>query len=240
MLLQPKVLLLSIPFIFSACMVSKKKYEAVVLQNEQLNHQLDESNAHNKDLKGKLDNNIAEFEQMKNELHKSNAIMSDDMSDLLIQVTSLTDKNTQLQSKLDQTIKSLQSQTQSSLTANDQIETLEQTNAKLKRDTASIRYALDLSKKRYTELNNELEIQKNRYNTLSIQSQSTTKELAVQKQKLIAFEQELIQNKQNMEIISNSLIELRKQMLSAKTAGTTIDPNKNVNIDKMAKALGHY
>lgn len=60
------------------------------------------------------------------------------------------------------------------------------------------------------------------------------------KQKLAAFEQQLVRNKEKMEAISTALIELRKELLSAQSAGKSIDPNKNKHIDKMAKELGHY
>lgn len=232
--------IIAIPFLLQGCIVSKKKYDAVVLKNTSLNSKLKKSESENKGLKSDLNTNIADFEQIKSELHLSNAVMSDDMSDLLIKVTQLTDDNTNLQAEVDKTLNLYKSQRKNSLSTEDQLKNLETSNAKLKKDTASIKYALKLSNERFTKLESEFEAQKNKYYTLSAQKTSSDQELLVQKKKMASFEQELVRNKEKIEVISKSLIGLRKEMLSAKTSNKTIDPNKNKYIDKMAKELGHY
>ena len=183
---------------------------------------------------------MSDFELMKSELHMSNAVKSDEISDLLVKVTELTDGNKALENKLEETIKLYQSQKQSTQSTVEELKSLRSDNIKLKRDTASIKYALKLSKERFSKLEDELAVQKNKYAVASNNNQQLTKELEVNKQKLRSFEQQLIKNKQKMEIISSSLIELRKEMLSAQSNNKIIDPNKNKHIDKMAKELGHY
>lgn len=224
----------------SGCVVSKKKYEAAMLENSRLNKQLTSSEKENNKLEDKLEGMISEFEQMKSDLHLSNAVKSDEISELLVKVTQLSDLNTKLQHNLDETLNLYKSQKQSSLSANNELEKLGTDNQLLRRDTASIKYALKLSKERFDQLKGEFETLKGKYDQVALDKQKATKELSINQQKLNSFEQQLIQNKEKMEGISHALIELRKEMLSAKSTNTPIDPNKNKYIDKMAKELGHY
>jgi chromosome segregation ATPase len=224
----------------SGCVVSKKKYEAAMLENSRLNKQLTSSKKENNKLENKLEGMISEFEQMKNDLHLSNAVKSDEMSELLVKVTQLSDLNTKLQNNLDETLNLYKSQKQTSLSANNELEKLGTDIQLLRRDTASIKYALKLSKERFDQLKKEFETLKGKYDQVALDKQKATKELSINQQKLSSFEQQLIQNKEKMEDISKALIELRKEMLSAKSNNTPIDPNKNKYIDKMAQELGHY
>jgi chromosome segregation ATPase len=224
----------------SGCVVSKKKYEAAMLENSRLNKQLTSSEKENNKLENKLEGMISEFEQMKNDLHLSNAVKSDEMSELLVKVTQLSDLNTKLQNNLDETLNLYKSQKQTSLSANNELEKLGTDIQLLRRDTASIKYALKLSKERFDQLKKEFETLKGKYDQVALDKQKATKELSINQQKLSSFEQQLIQNKEKMEDISKALIELRKDMLSAKSNNTPIDPNKNKYIDKMAQELGHY
>ncbi|TLX73631.1 hypothetical protein E9993_14320 [Labilibacter sediminis] len=226
--------------LFNGCIVSKKKYDASLLENANLTKELKVSQAQNKSLEQKLNNNIKEFEKMKNDLHLSNAVKSDEMSDLLIKVTELTDHNTKLKAELDESLTLYKSQKQSSISTADELKKLKTNNQKLKRDTANIKYALSLSEQRFKKLEEEFQIQKNKYVNLNSQNQKSTKELELNKRKLASFEQQLIGNKDKMEAISKAFIELRKEMLSAKSGNKAIDPNKNKHIDKIAKELGHY
>ncbi|GAF03490.1 hypothetical protein [Saccharicrinis fermentans] len=235
------VLLLTVSTILlNSCVVSKKKYEACLAEKSKLNEELSASLSENKTLQSRIKTNVSDFELMKSELHLSNAVKSDEISDLLVKVTQLTDSNKALENKLEETVKLYQSQKQSTQTTVEELKSLRSDNIKLKRDTASIKYALKLSKERFSKLEYELTLQKEKYNAVSSSNRQLTKEMEVNKQKLLSFEQQLVKNKQKMEIISSSLIELRKEMLSAKSNNKIIDPNKNKHIDKMAKELGHY
>ncbi len=232
--------LIVISIILNGCVVSKKKYEASMLENSQLNKKLEKAIEENTSLEKRINNNIAEFEAMKNELHLSNAIKSDEMSDLLVKVTKLTDLNNELEGKLEETLKLYKTQKQNSISTVGELKNLRTNNIKLARDTASLKYALKLSRERFSKLEDELNTQKNKYNQLYSNNQQLNTNLESNKQKLASFEQQLVRNKEKMEVISKALIELRKQMLSAKSSNKTIDPNKNKHIDKMAKTLGHY
>ena len=226
--------------LLSSCVVSKKKYEACLAQKSKLSKQLSAVNKENKSLEKQIATNISDFEKMKNEMHLSNAVKSDEMSDLLVKVTQLTDANTALEDKLAETVRLYKSQKKTSASTATELKNLRTSNIKLKRDTASIRYALKLSKERFGQLENELKTQKNKYGSLSADNRKLNQQVELEKQKLSSFEQQLVKNKEKMEIISTALIELRKEMLSSKTANKPIDPNKNKHIDKMARELGHY
>ncbi|WP_066631826.1 coiled-coil domain-containing protein [Labilibacter marinus] len=234
------ILLVSSIILLNGCIVSKKKYEACLADKAKLSKKLSAANKENKALNSRIETNISDFEKMKNELHLSNAVKSDEMSDLLVKVTQLSDDNTALENKLNETIKLYKSSKQSSASATEELKNLRTDNIKLKRDTASIKYALSLSKERFTQLEGELETQKSKYNKLSADKTKLSKAADINKQKLASFEQQLVRNKEKMETISSSLIELRKEMLSAKSTKKVIDPNKNKHIDKMARELGHY
>ncbi len=232
------IILLAI--LLSSCVVSKKKYEACLLEKDALNQELKEALKTNDQLESNLKSNISEFEKMKNELHLSNAVKSDEMSDLLIKVTQLTDENNNLSDKLAETLKLYKTQKQTSASTTQDLKELRTANIKLKRDTASVKYALKLANERYAKLESELRAQKVKLNELRLQNKSLSDEAETQKQMRASFEQQLVSNKEKLEVISTELIELRKEMLSAKSAKKVIDPNKNKHIDKMAKTLGHY
>ncbi len=225
---------------FNSCIVSKKKYDAALLENSKLSKELKSVKEDNSDLNTKVKLMVKEFETMKNDLHLSNAVKSDEMSDLLVKVTQLSDLNDKLKNELDETLNKYKSQKQTSLSVSNELDELKRDNQKLVRDTASIKYALKLSKERFSQLEKEMSIQKEKYNKISSSNQTISKELELNKQKLNSFEQQLISNKSKLEAISNAFIELRKEMLTAKSNNNAIDPNKNKNIDKIAKELGHY
>ncbi len=225
---------------FNSCIVSKKKYDAALLKNSNLTKELNAVKEDNDGLNSKVNLMVKEFEAMKNELHLSNAVKSDEMSDLLVKVTQLSDLNDKLKNELEETLNKYKSQKQTSISVSNELDQLKKDNQKLIRDTASIKYALKLSKERFTQLEKEMSVQKEKYTKLSISNQTINKELSLNKQKLNSFEQQLIGNKDKLEAISDAFIELRKEMLSANSSNKSIDPNKNKNIDKIAKELGHY
>ena len=224
----------------SSCVVSKKKYDAAMLRNSKLSKELSTTKQENRSLNDKVNSMISEFEKMKNELHLSNAVKSDEMSNLLVKVTQLSDLNDQLKNELKETLSKYKSQKQTSLSVTSELEALKADKYRLAKDTASIRYALKLSKERFLKLENELKAQKEKYANLSSSSVSLRKEYDTNKQKLISFEQQLVENKNKIESISKYFIELRKELLSANASNKAIDPNKNKNVDKIAKELGHY
>ncbi len=234
------ILCLAVLFLNNSCIVSKKKYNAALLENSSLNNKLNIALEENNKLDGIIKNITADFEKMKNELHLSNAVKSDEMSDLLLKVTQLSDLNSTLKSELDETKKMYRTQKATSQSVTGELEDLKQSNTILKRDTARIKYALELSKERFNQLEKELKLQKEKLSKSLSNNQSLSQEMTINKQKLSAFEQQLIKNKEVLESISKEFIELRKELLTAKSENRSLDPNKNKHIDNIARELGHY
>ncbi len=234
------IIIVAVSVGFSGCVVSKKKYEAQLLENSQLTNQLKKTKKENSELNTQIKGMTSDFEKMKNELHLSNAVKSDEVSDLLMKVTSLSDANEQIQNKLDETLSLYKNQKQTSQSITTELKDLKDDNYQLKRDTASIKYALNLSQERYKQLEKELNTLKDKYNLALNEKQGAENTLELNIQKLASFEKQLVQNKEKMDAISEAFISLRKEMLDARSSNKAIDPNKNKNIDKIARELGHY
>jgi molecular chaperone GrpE (heat shock protein) len=58
--------------------------------------------------------------------------------------------------------------------------------------------------------------------------------------KMALLENQLMEKTRILLNVSEAFIELRKELLSAKSNGQPIDPNQNKNMDKVARLLGHY
>ncbi len=234
------VIIVAVSIVFTGCVVSKKKYEAQLSENSHLTKQLSQTKKENSELNTQIKDMTSDFEKMKNELHLSNAVKSDEVSDLLIKVTSLSDANEEIQNKLDETLSLYKNQKQTSQSITTELKDLKDNNYQLKRDTASIKYALNLSQERYKQLENELNKLKDKYNLALNEKQGAENTLELNKQKMASFEKQLVQNKEKMDAISQAFISLRKEMLDAQSSNKPINPNKNKNVDKIAKELGHY
>jgi hypothetical protein len=65
-------------------------------------------------------------------------------------------------------------------------------------------------------------------------------ELARQEGKVLSLEDVLTVQKKKLDDISETFIELRKEMLRAKVANTIIDPSADPNVSKIGKLLEHY
>lgn len=227
-------------FILSGCVVSKKKYDALMLEKNQLSGQLDDKRTENEKLSSDLKSAISDYESMRYNLKKSNALMSDEVSDLMIKVTELQTQSEALNTQLKETLSAYKSNQQSGLQTSQALEKAQKQLAQLKRDTAGLHYSIKLAKERNNLIRKELSTSKEQLGN-SHQKLKTIQEQAVKDQnKLAALEQHLIAQKETVESISKSFIALRKQLLSAKSNNEAIDPNKNNHIDRIARLLGHY
>ncbi len=234
------IILIALPIIAAGCVVSKKKYNAMTAQKESLARRLSSEQAENKTLKKELESATADFETMKYELHKSDALKSDKVSDLMARSEALKDQVSELERDLMTARRQFQNQQESSLESASALEVLNKKIRALTSDTASMRFALNLTKERQQALQLELNTTKQQYREASAQATRLDREMAQQKQKLELLEQQLVDKTQTLQNISNSFIELRKALLSAKSAGNALDPNNNKLVDKIARLLGHY
>lgn len=234
------IILIALPIIAAGCVVSKKKYNAMTAQKESLARRLSSEQAENKTLKKELESATADFETMKYELHKSDALKSDKVSDLMARSEALKDQVSELERDLMTARRQFQNQQESSLESASALEVLNKKIRALTSDTASMRFALNLTNERQQALQLELNTTKQQYREASAQATRLDREMAQQKQKLELLEQQLVDKTQTLQNISNSFIELRKALLSAKAAGNALDPNNNKLVDKIARLLGHY
>ncbi len=234
------IILIALPLIASGCLVSKKKYNAMTAQKESLAKRLSSEQTENKALKKELESATADFETMNYELHKSDALKSDKVSDLMAQSEAFQEKVSELERDLVSARRQFQNQKESSIESASALEALNKKIRALASDTASMRYTLHLTKERQQALQLELNTTKQQYREASAQATRLDGETAQQKQKLDLLEQQLVDKTQTLQNISDSFIELRKALLSARAAGNALDPNNNKMVDKIARLLGHY
>ncbi|WP_439185350.1 hypothetical protein [Carboxylicivirga taeanensis] len=234
------VVLAAVILSLSSCVVSKKKYDALLHENSQLSKNLDEKTSESQQLKSNLENTIADFESMKDDFGKSNALKTDEISDLMIMVTQLKDESEQLNKKLTETVSKFKAKEAASYTANEELNKTLQTLAILKRDTASLNYSLQQAKQRNKLLQDELRDSQEKVTASGMKRVELQKQLDAQTARLKDMERQLVKSQQNMSEVSSAFIELRKDLLKAKTTNEPLDPNKSKKVDKVAKLLGHY
>jgi chromosome segregation ATPase len=224
----------------SSCVVSKKKYDALLLENSKLEKNLDKKTAESQKLQVNLENAISDYESMKDDFGKSNALKTDEISDLMIMVTQLKDESEELSSKLDETMKNFKAKEADSYLANEELTQTMRTVNTLQRDTASLNYSLQLAKQRNKMLQEELKQSQEKASASGLKRVEIQKQLDAQSVQLKDMERQLVKSQQNMSEVSKAFIELRKEMLKAKSSNKPIDPNKSKQVDKVAKLLGHY
>jgi chromosome segregation ATPase len=235
-----KIFLLIISvFLISGC-VSKKKYVALETEKNSLAKQLNDKKAENKKLESDLKSAVADYEDMNYKLNKSNAIKSDDISDLMIKTTALQTKIDDLNAQLADIKNDYKYNKQNALKTAEELKSVKAQFASLQKDTVGLHYSLKLAKERSEMLQKELSDTKNKFNTLYTDYAALQKDIESKDIKLQSLEKQLVEQKSVMESISKNFIELRKQLLEAETKGKPINPNKNSVINKIAKLLGHY
>jgi chromosome segregation ATPase len=233
------ILILS-SFVLTGCVVSKKKYEAMVGERDFLENRLTETREENRQLEAELESALADFETMKQELHQSDALKSDKVSDLFAQTEQLGEKVTTLKKDLADAHSKFRSQQSTSKERANQLETLISQIAQLKNDTSGLQYSLQMSKDRQTNVQQELREVKEKYNNLAAGNTQLKSDLKTSERKMAMHEGQLVEKTQSLSNVSEAFIELRKELLTAKSTGTAIDPNNNKIIDKIARLLGHY
>ncbi len=239
-MLKNILVLLTLSFLFNSCIVSKKKYDALLLEKNELSSLLSEKKEENKALKSDLNQAVKDFESIKNDFNKSNALRSDEIADLMVKVTQLEDKSNELNGKLKETVNKFKATEKASYMADEELKTTLAALTALKRDTASLHYSLNMAKQRSSSIQNELLETKNKLSQSNTSKYELTKTLDAQTAEIKNMEQRLVKSQQNLSEISNAFIELRKELLTAKSSNKAIDPSKNSYINKIAKLLGHY
>lgn len=229
-----------LPLLASGCIVSKKKYEAMVDERDMLEQRLNKALDENKNLQGNLEKALTDFEAMKYELHESNALKSDKVAELMRESEVFKNETERLSQALEETRRRVRTQQTTSAERAKELEELRKRVSKLTSDTSRLQYALRMSEERKSKTREALTKVQDKYNAQMAALESAKSELEQSRIKLSTLEQQLVEKNQVLSGISEAFIELRKQMLSAKSNGTPIDPNQNSNVDKIARLLGHY
>ena len=226
--------------IFSGCVVSKKKYEALLSEKNHLSKNLDKKTSENIKLTSDLESAVSDYEKVRYSLSKSNAIKSDEVSDLMIQSTAFQEKIDKLNKKLNDIQSDFKYNKQSAQKTSEQLKTAKKQLIVLQRDTASLRYSIKLAKERNEMVQKEYTKSREKYNTLYSDYSNVKSEVQKNEVQLKSLEEQLISQKETVESISKAFISLRKQLLTAKANNKPLDPNKSSDINKIAKLLGHY
>lgn len=226
--------------IFSGCVVSKKKYEALLSEKNHLSKNLHKKTAENKKLSSDLESAVADYEKVRYSMSKSNAIKSDEVSDLMIKSTAFQEKIDELNKQLNDIQSDFKYNKQSAQKTAEQLKSAKKQLIELQRDTASLHYSIKLAKDRNEMVQKEYSESREKYNTLYSDFSKVKSEAQKTDIQLKSLEKQLISQKETMESISKAFISLRKQMLTAKSNNKPLDPNKNSDINKIAKLLGHY
>ncbi|WP_291858002.1 hypothetical protein [Marinilabilia sp.] len=229
-----------ISLVLPGCVVSKKKYEAMVGERDFLEKRLTETRDENRELEEQLRSAFADFESMKQELHRSDALKSDKVSTLFANTENLKEEVNNLKQDLADARSKYRSQQSTSVERANQLEELTSQLALLKKDTASLQYSLQMSKERQTNVQKELREVKEKYNNLAADRTLLKTDIEKSKAKIAMLEDQLSEKTRSLSNISDAFIELRKELLTAKSKGLAIDPNQSKIIDKIARLLGHY
>ena len=236
-----KIFLLIVPvFLLSGCVVSKKKYEALLSEKNSISDQLKDKKAENKKLESDLKSAVADYEDMKYKLSRSNAIKSDDISDIMIQATALQDKVDELTAELNKMKSDLKYNKNSYQKTSEDLQKTKTQLLSLQKDTVGLHYSIKLARERNDMLTKELSATKQKYNNLYANYSLMQDKIDNKDIQLKSLEKQLVSQKQTIEEISKNFIKLRKQLLEAESSNKPINPNKNAYIDKIAKLLGHY
>ena len=236
-----KIFLLIVPvFLLSGCVVSKKKYEALLSEKNSISEQLKDKEDENKKLESDLESAVTDYENMKYKLSRSNAIKSDDISDIMIQTTALQDKVDELTAELNKMKSDLKYNKNSYQKTSEDLQKTKTQLLSLQKDTAGLHYSIKLARDRNDMLTKELSATKQKYNDLYADYSLMQDKIGNKDIQLKSLEKQLIAQKQTIEEISKNFIKLRKQLLEAESSNKPINPNKNAYIDKIAKLLGHY
>ncbi|RXQ94401.1 hypothetical protein EO244_08955 [Ancylomarina salipaludis] len=103
--MNKKILILSIiPLALASCVVSKRKYEELDYAKRKSDAQVRKLDKDNSDLNSKLEQTLAEYNEMKNSMAESNAQKNVEIDQLSSELFSMASDTTSLKEKLHETL----------------------------------------------------------------------------------------------------------------------------------------
>lgn len=222
----------------SSC-VSKKKY--LSMQGDYMS-QTDSLVNVTADLNNRLDLGETDFESTKHDLLVSDAAKNDKIATLENQLQELQSGFDDVTRTLDDTKDMVEVSQSESQKTSFQIARMNSDLVKLRQDTVSLNYALTLQKRKAKDIQSTLDKQLQKYTTKmtanTVEVSRLKKDMETSRLKTKEVERQLAIKQKQIDDINDSFVELRKDLLRAKTKNVVIDPNANSNVSKMAKSLG--
>lgn len=229
---------LAIMVLMSSC-VSKKTF--LSMQDSYI-QQADSLVSVTEDLNTQLSSGETDFESTKQDFMINDASKND-------QIASLENQLKELQSGFDEITRTLSdtkdmyNTTQSEKDqASFQMARMNSDLVKLRQDTVSLNYAIEIERRKASSLQTSLDQQKKKNSSdvnlhkteiANLMKDSKTSEL-----KMKELERQLTLKQKQIDNINTGFVALRKDLLRAKSQGEPVDPNKNANISKIATAIG--
>ena len=223
----------------SGC-VSKKKYLAMETLKNQYVRQSTDLKKENTTLKSELESAEKEFEALKQNLYYSDSEKNDMISDMTAELNKMEAAFNRAQTELSRTRDLYKDQRYYNTQASNEITRLEFAIEQLKRDTLSLNYSLRLARERNDDLKARVDERVDQLNVKYDEIDSLKTYIAVTEGKAMELETRVAETNKKLEAINKSFIELRKEMLRAKGAGTIIDPAAEPNMIEISKILGHF
>ncbi len=226
--------------ILSSC-VSKKKF---VSMQDQYIAKTDSLVVVTNDLNAQLAYGEVDFESTKHDLMISDAVKNDQISSLEIELKELQSSFDEVTATLDDTKNRYKATQSEKDQVSYQMVRMNKELVTLRQDTVSLNYALKLEQRKFDNLQKSLNEQNSKLSSQLTSERKESLELKKAQEtsrlKTMELERQLAIKQKQIDGISDAFVELRKELLRAKTSGTIIDPNTNSSVSKIAKSLGQY
>lgn len=231
--------LLFVTLILTSC-VSKKKYLEMVDAKEKFEEEANRANAENASLKSDLTQAEKDFKLMKDFMFGADAKKNDELAKVEQQLQVVEDSYNLLQEDLNKTKNLFKDQRYFNAKASSEIARLEIEVKQMARDTASLNYSLKLLQQRADEYKNSAQQRAEQVNSKNLEISSLKGSVEERESSIAQLEQDIKTQQDKINAINDAFINLRKQLVIAKSDNKPLDPNSNQNVDKISKNLGHY
>ncbi len=225
--------------ILASC-VSKKKYTEMMNAKEKFEEEASRANAENASLKADLTQAEQDFKQLKDFMMGADAHKNDELAKVEQQLKVVEDSYRLLQEDLNKTKNLFKDQRYFNAKASSEIARLEIEVKQMARDTASLNYSLKLLQQRADEYKQSAQQRTDQVNAKNLEINTLKGSVKEKDTSIAQLQQDIKAQQEKMGAINDAFINLRKQMVIAKSDNKPLDPNANTNVDKISKTLGHY
>lgn len=207
---------------------------------EKFEEEANRANAENASLKSDLTQAEKDFKLMKDFMFGADAKKNDELAKVEQQLQVVEDSYNLLQEDLNKTKNLFKDQRYFNAKASSEIARLEIEVKQMARDTASLNYSLKLLQQRADEYKNSAQQRAEQVNSKNLEISSLKGSVEERESSIAQLEQDIKTQQDKINAINDAFINLRKQLVIAKSDNKPLDPNSNQNVDKISKNLGHY